>query len=139
MCDYSILAKKTRAAKVGDDLVTQRFVSSIGFADVNDKETAVCVLPGTEIAFTDDALKPTFFEKLFGRTRFSKTAIFRQQNTDQPSIHHDAVEFEDGTVRLLTLLEEGKRAVILQLPVHEEKRARVVEPSGVEATYDYVA
>jgi hypothetical protein len=36
---------------------------------------------------------------------------------DNPSIHHDALEFPDGQVVLLTRLYEGQRATVLQLPI----------------------
>ena len=45
-----------------------------------------------------------------------KTAIFRQINKDNPAIHHDALEFPDGRIALLTYLEEGQTATVLQLP-----------------------
>ena len=45
-----------------------------------------------------------------------KTAIFRQVNKDQPHVHHDALEFPDGRMVLLTQLMEGQQATVLQLP-----------------------
>jgi hypothetical protein len=45
-----------------------------------------------------------------------KTAIFRQINQDNPSAHHDALEFPSGEVVLLTFLAQGQVATILQLP-----------------------
>ena len=45
-----------------------------------------------------------------------KTAIFRQINKANPRTHHDALEFPNGQVVLLTLLEEGQHAAVLQLP-----------------------
>jgi hypothetical protein len=46
----------------------------------------------------------------------SRTAIFRQVNKDQPRVHHDALEFPDGQMVLLTELIEGQEATVLQLP-----------------------
>jgi hypothetical protein len=43
-------------------------------------------------------------------------AIFRQVNKDQPLKHHDALEFPDGRIVLLTRLTEGQEATVLQLP-----------------------
>ena len=43
-------------------------------------------------------------------------AIFRQINKDWAAAHHDALEFPDGEVVLLTLLCEGQQATVLQLP-----------------------
>ena len=45
-----------------------------------------------------------------------KTAIFRQINRNIPVTHHDALEFPDGQIVLLTLLKKHQRATVLQLP-----------------------
>ena len=45
-----------------------------------------------------------------------KTAIFRQINKDKVATHHDALEFPDGRIALLTTLCEGQQATVLQLP-----------------------
>ncbi len=45
-----------------------------------------------------------------------KTAIFRQVNKDRAAAHHDALEFPDGQIALLTFLCEGQHATLLQLP-----------------------
>jgi hypothetical protein len=45
-----------------------------------------------------------------------KTAIFRQVNVDSCHAHHDALEFPDGDISLLTYLMEGQEATVLQLP-----------------------
>jgi hypothetical protein len=45
-----------------------------------------------------------------------KTAIFRQVNLANPNAHHDALEFPNGEIVLLTYLMEGQEAMILQLP-----------------------
>jgi hypothetical protein len=44
------------------------------------------------------------------------TAIFRQINKPEPLAHHDALEFPDGQIVLLTSLYEGQEATVLQLP-----------------------
>jgi hypothetical protein len=44
------------------------------------------------------------------------TAIFRQVNKNEPLRHHDALEFPDGRIVLLTKLSEGQEATVLQLP-----------------------
>jgi hypothetical protein len=56
MCDYSLHEVATRPAKVGDKLVTTQFANSItrGFAAVGEPNVAVCLLPGTEVAFEHD-------------------------------------------------------------------------------------
>jgi hypothetical protein len=45
-----------------------------------------------------------------------KVARFRQVNLDQRSAHHDALEFPDGKIVLVTRLWEGRHATVLQLP-----------------------
>jgi hypothetical protein len=53
MCDYSLHHVKSRPAKVGDKLRTVNFnTGTRGFASPDDRTTAVCVLPGTELAFS---------------------------------------------------------------------------------------
>jgi hypothetical protein len=37
-------------------------------------------------------------------------------NKDEPRKHHDALEFPDGRIVLLTQLCEGQEATVLQLP-----------------------
>ena len=56
MCDYSLDLVASRPAKVGDKLVTTEFQNSMtrGFAAIGEPNVAVCLLPGTEIAFEDD-------------------------------------------------------------------------------------
>ena len=53
LCNYSLHHVASRPAKVGDKLVTTKFNNSItrGFAAVGDPNVAVCLLPGTEVAF----------------------------------------------------------------------------------------
>jgi hypothetical protein len=53
MCDYSLHFVASRPAKVGDKLVTTEFNNSLtrGFAAVGEPHVAVCLLPGTEVAF----------------------------------------------------------------------------------------
>jgi len=54
------------------------------------------------------------------------TAIFRQVNKQRVAAHHDALEFPDGQVVLLTFLCEGQQATVLQLPA-EPKAPRELE------------
>ena len=52
MCDYSLMHVKSRPASVGDKLRTSNFgTGTRGFAAPEDPTTAVCVMPGTELAF----------------------------------------------------------------------------------------
>ena len=55
MCDYSLHNVKTRPAKVGDKLTTRFFQSGTrGFCAPEDVSVAVCVMPGTELAFDNN-------------------------------------------------------------------------------------
>jgi hypothetical protein len=62
-----------------------------------------------------------------------KTAIFRQVNKDIPRVHHDALEFPDGTCVLLTDLREGQEATVLQLPAQPKTPAE--EAAQKRVTY----
>jgi hypothetical protein len=118
MCDYSLHNVKSRAARVGDQLTTRNFgTGTRGFAASEDADTAVCVMPGTELAFSREvACTATGFLGLGARRMEHRTAIFRQLNKEQPRVHHDALEFPDGQMVLLTDLLEGQQATVLQLP-----------------------
>jgi hypothetical protein len=55
MCDYSLHSVKSRRAKVGDKLTTRDFgTGTRGFAASEDVNVAVCVLPGTELSFSQE-------------------------------------------------------------------------------------
>jgi len=118
MCDYSLHNVKSRPAKVGDKLTTRNFnTGTRGFAAPEDVSTAVCVLPGTELAFASQVrCGPSGLFGLKVSTLNHSTAIFRQVNKDEPRAHHDALEFPDGQVVLLTNMVEGQEATVLQLP-----------------------
>lgn len=122
MCDYSLHAVSSRPAKVGDTLVSTSFVNSFtrGFASVDEPGVAVCLRPGTELAFERDAVVDHGFGRLLPRLGFGKIgeklARFRQVNTNRPDVHHDALEFPNGKVVLVTRLSERQRVTVLQLP-----------------------
>jgi hypothetical protein len=118
MCDFSLQSTQSRPAKVGDKLTTRNFgTGTRGFAAPDDPNTAVCVLPGTELAFSKEVVVPTSGIFSSGELTIGQTlAIFRQINKDQPRAHHDALEFPDGRVVLLTMLCDGQEATVLQLP-----------------------
>jgi hypothetical protein len=118
MCDFSLHNVKSRPAKVGDKLTTRHFgTGTRGFAASEDASVAVCVLPGTELSFTRDvACLPRRLFAWSDRVIKHHTAIFRQINKDRAAAHHDALEFPDGQIVLLTFLCEGQQATVLQLP-----------------------
>src|ERR1700732_143829 len=103
MCDYSLHYVKSRPAKVGDKLTTHHFnTGTIGFAAPEDANTAVCVLPGAELAFARAVSCQA--RGLFGwkaNTINHTTAIFRQINKHKLLAHHDALEFPNGQIVLL--------------------------------------
>ena len=122
MCDYSLHEVASRPAQVGDKLVTTEFwnTTTRGFAPVGEPKVAVCLLPGTEVAFEKQVQREIMgFQLLFRRVTSQvayQVARFLQINTDNPHTHHDALEFPDGQVVLLTHLRRGQRATVLQLP-----------------------
>ena len=118
MCDYSLHSVASRPANVGDQLVATDFVQSMtrGFAAVGEPGVAVCLLPGTEVAFEDDVQYDRAFS-MIGKARVGhKVARFRQINMADPNVHHDALEFPGGKIVLVTRLTPGQRATVLQLP-----------------------
>jgi hypothetical protein len=118
MCDYSLHHVASRPAQVGDKLVSTKFPNSItrGFSAVGAPEVAVCLLPGTELAFEHDVECDPAFGFLPNRKLGQSVARFRHINEDHPTAHHDALEFADGQVVLVTRLCVGQRATVLQLP-----------------------
>ena len=139
MCDYSLHAVATRPAKVGDKLKSVSFAGSFtrGFAAVDEPEVAVCILPGTELAFEQNAVVDHGFGRLLPSLGFGKIgeklARFRQINTNRPDVHHDALEFPNGKVVLVTRLTEGQRVTVLQLPAEPHEASRMEATSMREA------
>jgi hypothetical protein len=136
MCDYSLHAVATRPAEVGETLITTTFrgTATRGFASEHEPDVAVCMLPGTELAFADDV-------RYDGRWIWTKTANFRVGKFGAiapgvPHRHHDAIEFPDGSFVLVTQLCEGQRATVLQLPrVHGKVHGTVEQaPAAGPAT-----
>ncbi len=116
MCDYSLHQVASRPARVGDKLVTTRFPNTItrGFASVDEPDVAVCLLAGTELAFEREVQCETGI--VFAWRLGHAVARFKQVNKGQSNLHHDALEFPDGKIVLLTKLCKGQRATVLQLP-----------------------
>ncbi len=130
MCDYSLHHVGSRPAKVSDKLVTTELArsSTRGFAAVGEHgaklvihdgppKVAVCLLPGTELAFDDHVRYDRAFN-LFGKARVNhKVARFRQIDMNDPHVQHDALEFPNGEVLKVAQLVAGQTATVLQLPV----------------------
>jgi hypothetical protein len=135
MCDYSLQTVRSRPAKVGDKLTTRDFgTGTKGFAAQENPAMAVCVLPGTELAFSEEVTVPRlgFLWSEKRRALGDSTAIFRQINKNEPCAHHDALELSDGRIVLLTSLCEGQEATVLQLPAQPTTPAEVGEQKRVE-------
>src|SRR5262249_20540673 len=128
MCDYSLHHVATRSARIEDKLVVTKFSNSItrGFASIGEPNVAVCLLPGTQIAFDENVeCEPSFGIGILTNKKIGqKLARFRQINMDNAVTHHDALEFPDGQVVLLTRLCEGQRATVLQLPAASRPAAQ---------------
>jgi hypothetical protein len=130
MCDYCLEQQATRDAVVGDRLVTTGFSGSttIGFAASTAAHVAVCLKPGTKLAFAE----PVSFSGLFrfllrAQSHECLTARFRHVSEDNPLLHHDALEFANGQIVLLTHLRPGQQAVVFQLPVAPAMQPQVLE------------
>jgi len=117
MCDYSLRNVASRPARVGDKLVSASFPTSCtrGFAAVGEPNVAVCLLPGTELAFEENVKCESAYGFSYKRLAH-KVARFRQVNQDQRNVHHDALELPDGQIVLVTKLAGGQHATVLQMP-----------------------
>jgi hypothetical protein len=139
MCDYSLEHVASRAAAVADRLVTTTFPNTItrGFAAAEDVNTAVCLRPGTEIAFEREAVfeHPVTHAQT---TIASRVARFRQIDVNQPYIHHDALEFATGEIVVLTKLVPGQRATVLQLPAEPQEMPERTEEKIAPRSYEII-
>jgi hypothetical protein len=123
MCDYSLHSVKSRPACTRDRLVTTGFpgTTSRGFSELGEPLLAVCLLPGTELAFDQEPQRAGALNALLARFGIGRIgtnlARFRRLDPDYEQTHHDALEFSNGKVVFLTELREGERALVLQLPV----------------------
>jgi hypothetical protein len=131
MCDYSLHLTASRPAKVGETLITTKFHAfTRGFSSVQERNVAVCLLPGTELSFEREVQYDTVDFWHTKRQVAHKVARFRQINKSQREVHHDALEFPDGQIVLLTQLCEGQHATVLQLPA--SPRAATAEESETQ-------
>jgi hypothetical protein len=130
MCDYSLEHLNSRPAKVSDQLVTTKFgrMCTTGFCAIGEPRLAVCIKPGTELAFEREIQRETLF---FKRGLGSQVARFRRVNQHRNWVHHDALELPSGRIVLLARLLEGQRATVLQLPVAEQQKEAELRPSLV--------
>ena len=117
MCDYSLHTASLDQLRSATDWLpafqhrVPRVRRAGGCAD-----RSLCS-SGTELAFHKELQSARI--GLLGwkvKTIEHTTAIFRQINKSEPRTHHDALEFPDGHIELLTDLSEGQTATVLQLP-----------------------
>jgi hypothetical protein len=146
MCDYSLHHVATRPAKIEDRLVATKFHNSItrGFAAIDNPRVAVCLLPGTELAFDRDVECEPALTIFPTKKTGQRMARFRQINLDQPTMHHDALEFADGQVVLLSALCDNQYATVLQMPATPRVKSETQESAArrdenVAQTQDRVA
>jgi hypothetical protein len=126
MCDYSLHAVASRPAKAGETLVTTRFcgTSTRGFAAKDQPGIAVCLLPGTELAFDHEVRYSRGW--LYTRCASSRVARFCKIEPRAPEQHRDALSFPDESAVLVNELSEGQYARVIQLPViGQEQKANV--------------
>jgi hypothetical protein len=122
MCDYSLHHVASRSAKVGEELVSTEFAGSFtrGFAAIGEPKIAVCLLPGTELAFAKEVEYEPAFHLFRKRRRIAeRVAQFREVNTSLGAAHRDALQFPSGQIVLVTRLRPGQIATVLQLPASE--------------------
>ncbi len=122
MCDYSLTGLASRPARVGDRIVSTRFAATFvrGFGLVDARDIAVCLAPGTEIAFDREAEALAELGAEPVRTG-ERTARFRLLNEDDPMEPHDALEFASGDLTFVSRLTEGQIATVIQLPALQGK------------------
>ena len=135
MCDYSLHAVESRAAEAGETLVVSRFpgTSTRGFASPEAPSVAVCLRPGTEVAFDEEACREGI---LFRKKMGDRVARFRQVDADNPCMHHDALEFPDGSIVKVNELIVGQRARIVQLPADPARVREMPESTDRQVVPD---
>jgi hypothetical protein len=107
--------------KIWDKLVTTRS-RACGFAAVGKPDSPVSLLPGTELAFEKD-IKYYHHFSLLRFSRGYKTAKFRQFNIGKSRDEHDAIEFPDGRIVMVSELTAGQTATVVQLPASAQQQS----------------
>jgi hypothetical protein len=104
MCDFSLEANKSRAAVVGDRLITRELGPNkcIGLVEPAHPDVAVCVEPGSRLAFS--LLPKTFQEQNYLR-ELGNYATFSKQGSDDPLRYHDSVRFDEDNPDAFILLQ----------------------------------
>jgi hypothetical protein len=102
-----------------------------GFASANEEDVAVCIMPGTELAFAENVRYDNRWD--WSRQVDFRVGKFGAIDRHIPNRHHDTIEFPDGCHVLVTLLCEGQRATVLQLPVVQRAAGREEEVTDTPA------
>jgi hypothetical protein len=134
MCDYSLEQVASRPAAAGQRLVVTRFPPFMtrAFAEIRNPGVAICLLPGTEVAFEAEVKAEPNFPLMPKRRIGERLARFRQVDLEKSTAHHDALEFANGEIVLVNRLILGQIATVLQLP-KEAMRVRAAETSTMRA------
>ncbi len=119
MCGYSLENLVSRECVIGETLVTVKFATSMstGLCSSSDRAVAVCLAPGTELAFD----KPIEFDGFWGLGLHSrhygvKTARFVSLALNRGGPYRDGLELENGGIVLLNELALGHTVKVIQLP-----------------------
>jgi hypothetical protein len=131
MCDYSLHAVASRPAKVGEMLITTSFSGGTrGFAAEGERNVAVCLLPGTELAFDQDVKLGLSW--IWTKATNFRVARFRKIDQHNAFRHHDALELPDGNVVLVTHLKSGQRATVCSCRSHISANTRRPLPRSTQ-------
>jgi hypothetical protein len=90
-------------------------------------------MPGTELAFDRDVECVQALGLLPSRKIRERVARFREVNVENLHEHHDALEFPNGQIVLLTRLVEGQIATVLQLPANAQEKPAEAKDDAKES------
>jgi hypothetical protein len=89
-------------------------------------------MPGTEVSFADEVRRAPRFP--WSQRVICYKTVSSEINLHNRATHHDALEFPNGEVVLLTLLEEGQQATVLQLPAAPREQEKQAVSRELETT-----
>lgn len=140
MCDYSLAHLSSRKAVVGDKLVVRATTTRTRGLFASDDGAcleAVCMLPGTEVAFDAPVIAASQVDtggwpQGVNRQLKSTAGIFTQIDMDLIK-HHDAFHFpeDDGQAVLINCLAEGQSLTVIQLPAEKISAQSLVRDAKV--------
>ena len=99
--------------------------ANLAYVLINQQDSAGLVTFDSEVRRKETGFLLSFFKKE-PRHIQHRVGRFRQVNLDNPCTHHDAIEFPDGQIVLLTHLCVGQHATVLQLPADQTAKAPAV-------------